>query len=302
VTPADPAHSQPAAHAHRIDALAAGPLGVLIYPIAQFGRLLGKSVVGFGFFTLFFFATVRGFFHPRSWAKRDRIGVQLFFVGTTSIPVLMLTGLFIGAVLAFEGYLQFKMIGQENRLGGVINLSLVKQLGPVLAAVILAGRVGCSLTAELGSMRVTEQLDAMKAMAADPIRVLVVPRVLACLFMIPTLTVISQLLGLVGGYLVTVQYYGADPDQYWRYTESFIGWFDVVNGLVKSLFFGVAIAAIACYKGFNCKPGAEGVGRATTDSFVTSFIAIIVLNLILVKFMNDVEVWIKGGDIGSLFA
>ncbi len=218
-----------------------------------------------------------------------------------SVPVLALTGSFIGNILAIEGYLQFASIGQEGRLGGVINVSIIKQIGPVLAAVMLAGRVGCALTAELGSMRVTEQLDAMRAMASDPVRVLVVPRVLACIVMIPPLTIISNVCGIVGGWFITTKYYSADPIQYWFYTENFVGWFDVVNGLVKALFFGGAIGLISCYKGFHCKPGAEGVGRATTESFVTSFIAIIVMNLILAKLLNDAKIYMQGGQIDSVF-
>jgi phospholipid/cholesterol/gamma-HCH transport system permease protein len=270
--------------------------------IAHVGHAVLERIAAAGRLASFGFATFIGFFHPRSWLRRDRIGAQLYFVGTTSIPVLALTGMFIGMILAIEGYAQFRSIGQEGRLGGVINLSLAKQLGPALAAVMLAGRVGCSLTAELGSMRVTEQLDAMRAMAADPVRVLVVPRVMACVLMIPPLTIVSNLCGVLGGWAVTTRYYTADATLYWKYTEIFVGWFDLVNGLIKSLFFGAAIGLIACYKGFNCKPGAEGVGRATTDSFVSTFLAIIALNLILAKILNDIDVvLIKGGSGTSIF-
>lgn len=255
----------------------------------------------FGRYVKFVVNAVLGLSAVRTWSRRDRLWRQFFFVGTMSVPVLALTGSFIGMILAIEGYLQFASIGQEGRLGGVINVSIIKQIGPVLAAVMLAGRVGCALTAELGSMRVTEQLDAMRAMASDPIRVLVVPRVLACVIMIPPLTIISNVCGIVGGWFITTKYYSADPIQYWFFTESFVGWFDVVNGLVKALFFGAAIGLISCYKGFHCKPGAEGVGRATTESFVTSFITIIVMNLILAKLLNDAKIYMQGGQIDSVF-
>jgi phospholipid/cholesterol/gamma-HCH transport system permease protein len=261
----------------------------------------GEVIAAFGIFTRFCVQTVSALPAFKTWGRRDRFWRQLFFVGTMSVPVLALTGAFIGMILAIEGYVQFASIGQEGRLGGVINVSLVKQIGPVLAAVMLAGRVGCALTAELGSMRVTEQLDAMRAMAADPIRVLVCPRVFACVAMIPPLTIISNLFGVAGGWIITTHYYHADPSQFWRYTETFVSWFDVVNGIVKSLFFGAAIGMIACYKGFHCKPGAEGVGRATTESFVTSFMAIIIMNLVLAKVLNDVKLWMKGGAIDSIF-
>lgn len=273
---------------------------VPVYAIANLGAGISERIANFGQFVRFFVEVIEGIRHVRSWMRRDRIGRQLFFVGTASVPVVCLTGGFIGMILAFEGFRQFKSIGQEARLGGVINLSMVKQIGPVLAAVMLAGRVGCSLTAELGSMRVTEQLDAMKAMGSNPIRVLVVPRFLACTLMIPPLTIFSNLCGVLGGWLITTRFYDADPALYVKYSQFFINWFDIMSGLVKSLFFGAGIGVIACWKGFTCKPGAEGVGRATTDSFVTSFITIIIMSLVLAKMLNDIDFMIHGG-IDSVF-
>jgi phospholipid/cholesterol/gamma-HCH transport system permease protein len=160
--------------------------------------------------------------------------------------------------------------------------------------------VGCSLTAELGTMKVTEQLDAMRAMASDPIRVLVVPRFVACVVMIPPLTVASNLCGVLGGWLVTTVFYDTDSTLYWRYSAIFVSWFDIASGLIKALFFGAAIGIIACYKGFSCRPGAEGVGSATTDSFVTSFLTIILMSLVLAKVLNDIDFIIHGG-VDSIF-
>ncbi|MCG3122381.1 MAG: putative phospholipid ABC transporter permease protein MlaE [Phycisphaerales bacterium] len=263
-------------------------------PVAQFIRDLGR-------FSRFAYWTVRGIPFVRTWSRGHRLRSQLFIVGTTSVPVLVITGAFIGMILAIEGYLQFAAIGQEGRLGGVINISLTKQIGPVLAAVMLAGRVGCALTAELGTMRVTEQLDAMRAMAADPIRVLVIPRVVACVLMIPVLTVVSNLCGVMGGWFIVTRYFDADATTYWRYTAEFVAWTDLANGLVKSVAFGLMIGLISCFKGFNCRPGAEGVGRATTDSFVTSFIAIIMSNLFLAKVLNDLDLLYHGGLLRKVF-
>lgn len=268
--------------------------------LAGLGRWIVQSIAGFGRFSRFFAAVMLGLGDSRAWLRRDRLAKQLFLVGTASVPVIALTGGFIGMLLAFEGYRQFQTIGQETRLGGVINLGLVKQLGPVLAAVMLAGRVGCSLTAEIGTMRVTEQLDAMRAMGSDPIRVLVVPRFLACVLVIPALTVLSNICGVIGGFLITTRFYDADQQLYWKYSESFIGWFDITSGLVKSLFFGAGIGLVACWKGFSCEPGAEGVGQATTRSFVTSFITIIIMSLVLAKVLNDIDFQIHGG-IESVF-
>lgn len=227
------------------------------------------------------------------WARWRRIGTQLYLIGTRSVPVLALTGAFIGAILALEMYEQFANFGQQFRLGAVVNISVVKQIGPVLAAVMLAGRVGCSLTAELGSMRVTDQLDAMRVMAADPMRVLVAPRVVAAVLMIPMLTVVSNICGVAGAWFITVGLYGVNNAGYWEFTEWFIDWFDIANGLIKSVFFGFIIAIIACYNGFNCRPGAQGVGRATTEAFVLSFVAIVMINLVLAKLLNDVAVIIR---------
>lgn len=268
--------------------------------LVLFGRAMIDRVAGFGRFTRFAGSCLWGIFDRRAWFRRERLLRQLYQGGTASIPVVAITGGFIGMILAFEGYRQFQAIGQEARLGGVINISVVKQIGPVLAAVMIAGRVGCSLTAELGTMRVTEQLDAMRAMGSDPVRVLVVPRFLACLIVTPALTITSNLCGVIGGFLITTQFYHADVALYWRYSEQFVDAYDIFSGLLKSVFFGGSIGLIACWKGFSCKPGAEGVGGATTDSFVTSFVAIILESLVLAKVLNDIDFAISGG-ITSIF-
>ncbi|MEM9065268.1 MAG: ABC transporter permease [Planctomycetota bacterium] len=269
--------------------------------LSRFGAKLIGGVEGVGRFSTFAMRGLRAVGHIRSWSRRDRFAAQLFTVGTASVPVIMITGAFIGMILAIEGFLQFKAAGLEQRYGGVINISVTKQIGPVLAAVILAGRVGCSLTAELGSMRVTEQLDAMRAMGADPSRVLVAPRVIACAVMAPPLTIISNLCGVAGGWLVCTKFYDADPTLYWEYSGSFVSWYDISGSIVKSFVFGVAIGLIACYKGFTCRPGARGVGRATTESFVVAFIAIIVLNLMLAHLLNQIDLIRNGGVVDSVF-
>ncbi len=290
-------------HADLLDKLLASPWAWVVMvadAIAAMGNYILLKITEFGEFVRFMFSVFRGVLYPKTWLRRDRIGRQMFFVGTMSVPVLALTGAFIGMILAFEGYRQFAAIGQESRLGGIINLSIVKNIGPVLAAVMLAGRVGCALTAELGSMKVTEQLDAMRAMGSDPIRVLVVPRFLACTLMIPPLMIVSIVCGVIGGWLVTTRFYDADPALYTRFSQQFVNWFDLVNGMVKTIFYGMGIGLIACWKGFSCKPGAEGVGQATTNSFVTSFITIIAMTLVLAKLLNDIDFIIFGG-VQSVF-
>ena len=266
-------------------------------PVILLGSAVSGTLERLGSFSLFAASALRAvLFGAASWGRWSRIGVQLYAIGARSAPVLALTGAFIGAILAVEGITQFRAFGQEHRLGGVVNISIVRQIGPVLAAVMLAGRVGCSLTAELGSMRVTEQLDAMRVMAADPMRVLVAPRFVACVVMIPILTIVSNICGVFGGWVLITKVFGVNPEAYWDFNRYFINWFDIANGLIKSVFFGGAIALIACYKGFTCRPGASGVGRATTEGFVTSFVAIVVINLVLARFLNAVDaIRVSGG-------
>jgi phospholipid/cholesterol/gamma-HCH transport system permease protein len=228
------------------------------------------------------------------WKNIRLVLPQMYEVGFKSVPVIGITGAFIGMVLAIEAYTQFRTIGQENRLGSIINTSVVKQIGPVLAAVMLAGRVGGALTAELGTMNVTEQLDALRVMGADPIRVLVVPRFIACVVLLPVLTVYSDMLGVIGGWLVAVKSLGIPAEPYWRYSASAVDNWQIFEGLIKATFFGAAIGLISCYKGFTCGAGAQGVGRACTESFVTSFIAIIVLNFFFAKVAKDWYIAIYG--------
>lgn len=275
---------------------------MIVDRLNNLGKIVIDLVEGCGEFTRFSMSTARWFFRGTNrWLRFDLLMPQFFSIGTRSIPVIMLVGAFIGMVLAIEAYDQFRAIGQEVRLGGIINISVVKQIGPVLAAIMLAGRVGGSVSAELGTMRVTEQLDAMRVMGADPIAYLVVPRVVACVLMIPILTVFSNLTGIYGGYVVTVQGYGVNAKDYWQFSSQFVEAYDVSTGLLKALFFGLCIGLISCYKGFNCSSGAAGVGRAATDAFVTSFIAIIVSNLFLAKFLKDLYFSIFGYDTPGAF-
>jgi phospholipid/cholesterol/gamma-HCH transport system permease protein len=229
---------------------------------------------------------------------RQQLFRQMFEIGTMSIPVVMITGAFIGAVLAIETHPQFKAIGLETRIGSVINISVVKQIGPVLTAVMLAGRVGGALTAELGTMKVTEQIDALRAMATDPIRALAVPRFVACILMMPALTVFSDALGMFGGWFISVHIKDVDNAAYWQYATS-LDWFTIMTGFIKALFFGAAIASVACYKGFNATAGAQGVGRACTEAFVASFIIILVMNFFIALLMNTIYqmLWPGGASI-----
>lgn len=223
-----------------------------------------------------------------SWPSRGTMLPNFYQVGVLSLPVVALTGTFIGMVLANQSYDQFRDIGLENQLGAVINMSLVRELGPVLAATMLAGRVGSSMAAVIGTMRVTEQIDALISMGANPIRYLVVPRFLACIMLIPALTIMADFMGIVGGYFYSVVMLGIDHYQYLNNSRQFVGGWDLFMGIFKSFFFGGTIAIVSCYRGFHCQAGAEGVGRAATAAFVISFVLILMVDLMLNIFLNAV--------------
>ena len=227
--------------------------------------------------------------------QRNTLDLAFYNIGVLSLPVVMLTGMFIGMVLAVQTFAQFKQIGMETMLGGVISLSLVRELGPVLAATMLAGRVGSSIAAEIGTMRVTEQIDALISMGTNPIYYLVVPRFLACLVLIPALTVMADFMGVFGGAFYCIQILDINAYHYWDNARHFVGLFDIFAGMFKSVFFGGAIALISCYQGFNCDPGAEGVGKAATRSFVLSFVAILFLDLMLGIVLDRIHLLIGYG-------
>ena len=218
--------------------------------------------------------------------RREQLAHCFYTVGVSSLPVVILTGLFIGMVLAVQIYTQFRPLGMESVLGGVISLAVVRELGPVLAATMLAGRVGSAIAAELGTMRVTEQIDALTSMGTNPIHYLVVPRLLACLVLIPALTVIADSAGVFGGAFYCIYVLDINDHHYWEHAKELVGLFDVVAGMCKSILFGAIIALISCHQGFHCKPGAEGVGKAATQAFVYSFVVILMVNL-LVGIMID---------------
>ncbi len=257
--------------------------GGLLQPVADWVADVGAVVidwtVALGSITLFALRTARWllFRLPR----RETIWPNFYQIGVLSLPVVALTGTFIGMVLVAQSYVQFRDLHMESKLGAVINMSLVRELGPVLAATMLAGRVGSSMAAELGTMRVTEQIDALASMGANPVHYLVVPRFLGCLLLIPALTIMADFMGVAGAFFSGVYWLGIDAHHYIQNSAEFVGNFDLFVGVFKSIFFGGAIAVISCYQGFHCDPGAEGVGRAATVAFVYSFVMILLLDLLL---------------------
>jgi phospholipid/cholesterol/gamma-HCH transport system permease protein len=242
--------------------------------------------VALGDWTLFAYRTFSGIFN-RAFGRRELLLISVE-VGANSVGVVAITGMFIGMVLAVQAYGQFYTIGLETSLGAVIHMSVVRELGPVLAAVMLSGRIGSAMAAELATMRVTEQIDALACLGVDPVKYLTGPRVLACILLLPLLTVLADVMGLVGSTLICLRVYDIDSYHYWRHTREFVKLWDVFVGLVKAVVFGGALSLISCHRGFNSRPGAEGVGRAATEAFVLSFIAILMLDFLLAMLSNSV--------------
>lgn len=232
---------------------------------------------GTGF--LMFLKVLRGLFH-RPFPFRLTLE-QMEEVGVRSVPVVLITAIFTGAVLALQTYSGFKRFGAEGLVGTVVALSMTRELGPVLASIMVAGRVGSAMAAELGTMRVTEQIDALITMATDPVRYLVVPRFIAGLFMLPILVVFADLIGIAGGYIVAVNVLGTSSTTYINRTLQYLEFSDVSVGLVKAAVFGMIIALVGCQMGFYTEGGAEGVGRATTRAVVGASILILISNYFL---------------------
>lgn len=220
-------------------------------------------------------------------AFRQRVYAQLYDIGLKSVPVVMITGAFVGMTLAVQSYVQFKGIGLEDHLGSVINISVLRELGPVLAAVMLAGRVGGAMTAELGTMKVTEQIDAYRVMGTDPVRLLVLPRFIACVLLTPLLIVYTDVMGVFGGYAVSCWQFGVNSEAYWSFS-AVVEKYDLFTGMAKGLMFGALIALIACYHGFTCDRGAQGVGKACTEGFVLSFLANLSSNYVMSVFFKTI--------------
>jgi len=229
-----------------------------------------------------------------SWTLKGLIDVkitvqQMVEVGVRSFPVIALTSIFTGMVLALQTADSSSSIFNEPLyIGTVVGYSLVKELGPVLTAIVVSGRVGAAIAAELGTMKVTEQLDALYTLGTNPVRYLAVPRFLACIFMVPLLTVLANAIGIIGGLLVTVYQYHVPSSVYWHDILDYMKTDSLFHGLIKSVFFAVIIVTVACYKGFTCEGGAEGVGKATTSAVMIAMVSILIsdyfLSAILVAF------------------
>lgn len=238
-----------------------------------------RILSGLGSITLLACEAIGSLTHKR-W-EMTAVLYQLYFIGVKSLSVVLITGAFTGMVLCAQTYFQFHKVRMDTATLAVVSISMCSELGPVLSGLMVAGRVGASMAAELGTMRVTEQIDALRALATHPVDFLVVPRLLATTLAMPLLTVGSICVGILSAYIVGVLLLGIDPAYAWHNMVLYTSPEDVVMGLIKSVLFGALIALVGCYKGLNCSQGAEGVGKATTGAVVFSSISILISNFFL---------------------
>lgn len=242
------------------------------------GRWIIHSVENSGRIMILFLQTL---YHLREKPKSRHVLQQMVHLGVDSLPIVLLTILFTGMVITLQTAHEFIKYGAQDSVGGIVAISMLRELSPVLTGVVVAGRVGAAIAAEISSMKVTEQIDALRVMAVNPIQYLVVPRLLACLIMVPILVIFADVIGTIGGYLVATLYAGIGSSTYLNSIKRFAEVHDVIGGLVKAMFFGGTIAMIGCYKGLTAQEGAEGVGHATTASVVSSIVIIFISNYFL---------------------
>jgi phospholipid/cholesterol/gamma-HCH transport system permease protein len=252
--------------------------------VTDLGSRVTAMIWRAGFAARFFWAMLR---HSGTAFRRFHLTVrEIYFAGVLSLIIIVVSGLFVGMVLGLQGYDTLARYGSSESLGVLVALSLVRELGPVVAALLFASRAGSAITAEIGLMKATEQLDAMEMMAVDPIARVVAPRFWGGVLSMPLLAALFSAMGIFGGYLVGVVLIGVDVGQFWSQMQSAVDFRqDVVNGVIKSVVFGVAVTGIAVFEGYDAPPTAEGVSRATTRTVVTSSLAVLALDFVLTAFM-----------------
>lgn len=247
------------------------------------GRRIMKFIEEIGIYVHLLKKTIGSFIKiPR---ELHNIFLQMEEIGFNSLPVVLITALFTGMVLALQTYHGFARFNAESFVGSVVALSMCRELGPVLTAFVVSGRAGSAMAAELGTMRVTEQIDALYTLSTDPIEYLVLPRFLSGIIMLPILTLIANFVGIIGGYFVAVNLFGANSVMYMNMTYQYLILDDITMGLIKAFFFGGIIAIVSCKEGFFTSGGAEGVGKSTTKSVVISYMAILIADYILTSIM-----------------
>jgi phospholipid/cholesterol/gamma-HCH transport system permease protein len=250
-------------------------------PLAILGRIFLGFLAGTGRLALFGSAAVGNAFAPPIYPRL--IGRQMISVGYYSLPVVGLTAVFTGMVLALQSYTGFSRFNAESAIANVVVLSITRELSPVLAGLMVAGRVGAAMAAEIGTMRVTEQIDALVTLSTNPFKYLVAPRVIAGLLMLPCLVFVGDIIGVFGGYIIAVGKLDFNPATYLKNTYDAMETIDVVSGLVKATVFGFVITLMGCYHGYHSRGGAEGVGTATTNAVVSSSILILIFNYFITE-------------------
>ncbi|HJU06655.1 MAG TPA: ABC transporter permease [Nitrospiraceae bacterium] len=252
---------------------------MLTRPLTRLGGKTVSIVQEMGRMLLFLLGTFTWLFRPPF--RPFQVLKQLHFIGYKSMFVVILTAAFTGMVLALQGYYSLRKFGSEGLLGSAVALSMIRELGPVLAALMVTARAGSAMTAEIGIMRITEQIDALDTMAINPQQYLIAPKVVAGLIGVPLLVAIFDVVGIYGGYLVGVDLLGVSAGSYWSSIESAVEWKDVYGGILKSISFGLLITWVCCYKGYYTRMSAEGLGTATTQAVVLSSVLILVWDYFL---------------------
>jgi phospholipid/cholesterol/gamma-HCH transport system permease protein len=245
--------------------------------------VLKRGVLAVQDFTLLLVSSLRRAFTPPRYITDTLI--QMDVIGVGSLPIVLLTGVFTGGVLALQSYRTLSTFGEVGILGEVVALSVVRELGPVLTALMLAGRVSSGIASELGSMLVSEQVDAMRAFGTDPIRKLVLPRLFATLATLPLLTILADFAGMLGGFFISSYTVRLTSEEYWTNVYQTLTFQDVAQGLLKPFFFAVVIAMVGCYCGLTTTGGTEGVGRSTTQAMVVASVLILVLDFFITQFL-----------------
>jgi phospholipid/cholesterol/gamma-HCH transport system permease protein len=249
--------------------------------VATIGRVIIAFLVATGRLAIFTTSAVGHCFRPPFFPRL--IVRQMIDIGYYSLPVVGLTTIFSGMVLALQSYTGFARFSAEGAVATVVVLSMTRELGPVLAGLMVAGRIGAAMAAEIGTMRVTEQIDALTTLSTNPMKYLVVPRLIAGLTMLPILVLVGDIIGVFGGYVISVYKLGFNAATYLTKTFDYLETLDVVSGLVKAAVFGFIVALMGCYNGYNSKGGAQGVGSATTNAVVSASILILVFNYVITE-------------------
>jgi phospholipid/cholesterol/gamma-HCH transport system permease protein len=256
----------------------------LVETVRRIGQQFTDGVWRIGSMARFFVLVI-----ANSRVSFARFGItirEIYFSGVMSLIIIIVSGLFVGMVLGLQGFETLQKYGAEETMGVLVALSLTRELGPVVAALLFASRAGSAITAEIGLMKATEQLKAMDMMAVDPIARVIAPRFWAGIFSMPLLAALFSGMGVFGGYVIGVVLIGIDSGVFWSNMQAAVDFqYDIMNGVVKSVVFGIAISIIATFEGFDCDPTAEGVSRATTRTVVSSALVVLLLDLILTAFM-----------------